>query len=238
MQTTMANAKPVVIASDQSAVPVSGTVTATGPLTDAQLRASAVPVSQSGTWTVQPGNTPNTTPWLSADDWRRNTTPKRYSISVILTPANATALTNLMGLRKQAANADCYLLRIKVHVFHAAAGIAATFGWKRATTVAGGTQVTAADIPKHDTTAANATLEVRTGAVTVGAEAAQYILTGPAPIAAAPAAGAGGGIDWEWLANDRAGAIRLTGDEGLVMEQITASDTDNRYYVTVEWEEA
>jgi len=61
-----------------------------GPLTDAQLRATAVPVSgtvaatqgtspwvtsatqsgawnvgQTGTWTVQPGNTANTTPWLA-----------------------------------------------------------------------------------------------------------------------------------------------------------------------------
>lgn len=50
--------------------PVSGTVTATGPLTDGQLRATPVPVSgtlaatQSGTWTVQPGNTPNTSAWL------------------------------------------------------------------------------------------------------------------------------------------------------------------------------
>jgi hypothetical protein len=87
--------------------PVSGTVTATGPLTDTQLRATAVPVSlasapstavtnagtfavqvtsapstavtnagtfavqaaatQSGTWTVQPGNTANTTAWLVAE---------------------------------------------------------------------------------------------------------------------------------------------------------------------------
>lgn len=67
--------------------PVSGTVTASGPLTDTQLRASAVPVSlasapstavtnagtfavqaaQSGTWTVQPGNTANTTAWLVAE---------------------------------------------------------------------------------------------------------------------------------------------------------------------------
>lgn len=42
-----------------------------GPLTDAQLRAVPVPVSgtaaatQSGVWTVQPGNTPNTSPWLT-----------------------------------------------------------------------------------------------------------------------------------------------------------------------------
>jgi hypothetical protein len=81
-QATMANSRPVVIASNQSAVPVSGTfwqatqpVSGTfwqatqpvsGPLTDTQLRASAVPVSsaQSGTWTVQPGNTANSTAWL------------------------------------------------------------------------------------------------------------------------------------------------------------------------------
>lgn len=42
-QTTMSASQPVVIASNQS----------------------AVPVSQSGTWTVQPGNTANTTPWLA-----------------------------------------------------------------------------------------------------------------------------------------------------------------------------
>lgn len=67
-QSTMANSEPVVIASDQSAIPindnggsitvdgtvaVSGSVAVTGPLTDAELRASAVPVS--GTVTVQDG---------------------------------------------------------------------------------------------------------------------------------------------------------------------------------------
>lgn len=52
-------------------VPVSGTVTVNVGLTDAQLRATPVPVSgtvaatQSGIWTVQPGNTPNTAPWLT-----------------------------------------------------------------------------------------------------------------------------------------------------------------------------
>ena len=50
-------------------VAVSGSVAVTGPLTDTQLRATAVPISgtvsaaQSGTWTVQPGNTANTTAW-------------------------------------------------------------------------------------------------------------------------------------------------------------------------------
>lgn len=54
-QATMANSSPVVIASNQSAFPVTLTsTTITG----------TVAATQSGTWTVQPGNTPNTTPWL------------------------------------------------------------------------------------------------------------------------------------------------------------------------------
>jgi hypothetical protein len=47
-QKTAANSTPVVLASDQSAIPV------TGPLTDAQLRATPVPVS--GTVTANPTN--------------------------------------------------------------------------------------------------------------------------------------------------------------------------------------
>jgi hypothetical protein len=53
-QATMAASSPVVIASNQSAVAVSGTVTATGPLTDTQLRATPVPVS--GTVTANAGS--------------------------------------------------------------------------------------------------------------------------------------------------------------------------------------
>jgi len=64
--TSSANSSPVVIANDQAAVPVSGTfyqvtqpvsiaasVAVTGPLTDTQLRATAVPVS--GTVTANAG---------------------------------------------------------------------------------------------------------------------------------------------------------------------------------------
>lgn len=65
----MANSEPVVIASDQSAIPVtdnggsitvdgtvavSGSVAVTGPLTDAELRASALPVSVSNFPATQP----------------------------------------------------------------------------------------------------------------------------------------------------------------------------------------
>lgn len=264
-----------------TALPVSGTVSA----------------AQSGTWTVQPGNTANTTAWkvdgsavtqpVSAAslplptgaataakqdteighlatlaggvsssqyqtrplttatdgvtavlDFRRNSTPKKYMITVVLTPGAATAGTNLMGVRKQNANADCYISRIICHEYHSAASVSAPIGWKRATTVAGGSQVTAADIPKLDTAAANATLEVRTGAVTVGAEGNQYLLTHEAPATAAPAAATGGGYRSEWVAYDRSEMIRLTGDEGLILELQAAGDTDARYHVTLVWEEA
>lgn len=54
-QAAMAASSPVVIASNQSAIPVTLTsTTITG----------TVAATQSGTWTVQPGNTANTTAWL------------------------------------------------------------------------------------------------------------------------------------------------------------------------------
>lgn len=52
-QAAMAASVPVVIASDQSAIPITGTATVSG----------TVAATQSGTWTVQPGDTPNTVAW-------------------------------------------------------------------------------------------------------------------------------------------------------------------------------
>lgn len=54
-QAAMAASSPVVIASNQSAIPVT--------LTSTTITGTAA-VTQSGAWTVQPGNTQNTTPWL------------------------------------------------------------------------------------------------------------------------------------------------------------------------------
>lgn len=57
-QKTMANSTPVVLASDQTVIPISdnsGSITVDG----------TIAATQSGTWTVQPGNTANTTPWLT-----------------------------------------------------------------------------------------------------------------------------------------------------------------------------
>lgn len=84
-----------------------------GPLTDAELRATAVPVSlstvavtnagtfavqaaQSGTWTVQIGNTPNSTPILTSE---RPATSGGLSVSSFLSTAavQATAVKNSAG---------------------------------------------------------------------------------------------------------------------------------------------
>ena len=58
-QATMANSVPVVIASNQTAVPVTGTF-----WQSTQPVSGTVTANQGGTWTVQPGNTANTTAWL------------------------------------------------------------------------------------------------------------------------------------------------------------------------------
>lgn len=50
-QKVMASSIPVTLSSNQSSIPVSGTISGT------------VSATQSGTWTVQPGNTANTTAW-------------------------------------------------------------------------------------------------------------------------------------------------------------------------------
>lgn len=78
-QNTMIASAPVVIASNQSAVPISGTVTASG----------TVAATQSGTWTVQPGNTANTTAWKV--DGSSVTQP--ISGTVTLTPPTAASAT-------------------------------------------------------------------------------------------------------------------------------------------------
>lgn len=68
-QDIMANSMPVVLSSNQSAIPVtqSGTWT-TGRTWSLSSGADSIAAVQSGTWTVQPGNTANTTAWYVKDD--------------------------------------------------------------------------------------------------------------------------------------------------------------------------
>lgn len=82
-----------------------------GPLTDTQLRASAVPVSQSGTWTVQPGNTANTTPWLTTDTPRTVSSANNSGTCVSVGTSSTTVLASnasrrAYGFKASEANTD------------------------------------------------------------------------------------------------------------------------------------
>lgn len=174
----------------------------------------------------------------TAEDWRSARTPRRYMLQAVLTPAAATANTTLAALDKLAANPDVYISRIRVHIYHSAAITAvAPLGWKRISTVANGTLMTAADIPKCDSAAANASLEVRTGSGITGTKANQYILAHPATTTAVPAAATGGGFVDDWTARDLSERIKLTGTEGLALELAGAYDVDLRVHLLLVWEE-
>lgn len=172
-----------------------------------------------------------------AEDWRGARVARRFMLAAILTPPAATANTTIIALRKLAANPEVYISRIRVHLFHPAAAVAAPLGWKRMSSAAAGTLMTASDIPKCDTACANATLEVRTGSGITGTKAAQYFLTHPAPTTAAPASGTGGGFIDDWTARDLSERIHLAGDEGVMMEFQTAGDVDTRVHLLLVWEE-
>lgn len=111
-------AAPTYVAGRQVALStdLSGAARVVGPLTDTQLRATAVPVSlgsttitgtaavtQSGTWTMQPGNTANTTPWLTTDTPRTvasaNNTGTCTSITVSTTVLASNASRRAYGFK-------------------------------------------------------------------------------------------------------------------------------------------
>jgi hypothetical protein len=105
-QKAMAGSAPVVIASDQSAVPVSGPLTDTqlratavpvsGPLTDSQLRATAVPVSGPLTDTQLRASAVPVSGPLTDVELRASAVP--VSAASLPLPAGAATETTLAGL--------------------------------------------------------------------------------------------------------------------------------------------
>jgi hypothetical protein len=148
-QNTMANSLPIAIASNQTAVPISGTVSTglTQPLTDTQLRASAVPISgaitQSGTWTVQ--SVPN-------DGGNAS-----YSASIIgLVAANsATDIFAITG----SASKTIKVTRIAFSASQTTAAQRDVVIAKRSTSNSAGTSTSPNKVP-HDSSSASATATV------------------------------------------------------------------------------
>lgn len=173
-----------------------------------------------------------------AKDSRLNIPAKRYRVSFTLPAISGGAGlgANVLGLRKLNANPQVFIHVIAIGG-SATSGInlPCVLGIKRATAVAGGTLIAADDIPKTNTAAINALLEVRTGLVT-GVKANQYMDTFPST----PTLATGGGFAESIFDSqgDIARAIQLTGDEGLIFDQVFSADVDMVYHVTLEWEEA
>jgi hypothetical protein len=93
-QKAMTASVPVVLASDQSALTV-----------------ATHAVTQSGTWTVQPGNTPNTTPWLTTDTPRQVASANNPGTCVSVGTSSTTVLASngsrrAYGFKASEANTD------------------------------------------------------------------------------------------------------------------------------------
>jgi hypothetical protein len=179
----MASSLPVVVASDQSAIPVSGTVTASGPLTDTQLRASRVPIGISdGTdeATVLPVRT---APATTEKALVVNDLPSRLNEYQAVTGEVAPAIT--IGVKElyslwhpSAVTVDAYIVEIVVSCL---VTTASTTGGRTNVEVlkitsapTGGTNLAAADIggalgtSAIITNAATNSMQVKTGGGALG----------------------------------------------------------------------
>lgn len=171
---------------------------------------------------------------VAANDHRAVQPNRRYSITFEV--SGAALNTNLAGIRKLSANSLVSVRRMEVAMYHTSAtgatGVPISF-W-RATNVAGGTLITAADLPDHEAAAPNPTLEVRTGAVT-GTKANQRLWVAGMAGTVATQTGFGGYV---WPTHDEANHFVFSGDEGIIVDQSPiASGVNVRYLITITWEE-
>jgi len=176
-QKAMASSLPVVIASDQSAVAVSGTVTASGPLTDTQLRASRVPIGISdGTdeATVLPVRTqPATTEKALNVQVLPTRLPSYSAVTAEVAPAITIGVKELFCIWKASTvTQDIYIVEITVSVLITTAS---TTGGRTNVEVlkvtsapTGGTAVTPADIGGAGASNITNAMQVKTGGGALG----------------------------------------------------------------------
>jgi hypothetical protein len=162
-QKAMAASLAVVIANDQSAVPVSGTFwqatqpvsiasVPSHPVTNAGTFAVQAAATQSGTWTVQPGNTANTTAWNVSTQGLKST----YSASTGTTiAATATDFFTLTGSNTKTIR----VTKVRVTGSSTAVASVAVLLAKRSTADTGGSAAAVPAVP-YDSSSAAATATV------------------------------------------------------------------------------
>lgn len=145
---------------DSSAVtqPVSGTITATQATgTNLHVVVDTAPttaVTESGTWTVQPGNTPNTTPWLIEP---RSATIASYSASII-SLALVAAATDIFTITGSATKL-VKIKRVIISATQTTAGAVSFVLLKRSTADTAGTSTAPVQVP-HDSNNAAGTVTI------------------------------------------------------------------------------
>jgi hypothetical protein len=109
---------------------------------------------------------------------------------------------------------------------------------KRISAASGGTQITAANIPKKDSAAANSAVEIRRTGVTAtysqGVDGQLLAIQTPGTTAAAASLAQNG---WRELSFENDEEIVLQPGEGIVLNNNAAADADHRIYWYLEWEE-
>jgi hypothetical protein len=109
---------------------------------------------------------------------------------------------------------------------------------KRISAASGGTQITAANIPKKNTAAANSAMEIRrTGVTATYSQSADAQFMGVTAPGAAASALALGQNAWRTLNFEDDERIILQPGEGIVLNNNTAGNTNHRLYWYLEWEE-
>lgn len=161
---------------------------------------------------------------------------RRFSMN--LTPSGGvTALTaanaHICGI--MAGTSTIYIHKMYAIQYNAVAGFLVPIGVKRATTLAAGTLVTAANVPKLVTTDTASDAVIRYGSgITASKDTERLILLVPqGTVGAINSAG----VSQQYEGTNVDDLIVLTTGQALVFECDIASDTDNRYHVWMHWEE-
>ena len=191
-------------------------------------------VTQSGTWTVQPGNTPNTSPWLIEP--RAPATLTTYSAAVlgIVAAALPTDVFTIYGSGTKTVK----ITRLEFSATENTAAIRDVILIKRSATNTGGTSSSATRIP-HDSNNAAATATVLSYTVNPASLGTSVgnIRTAKFDI---PATNLVGNTDrLIWIFGDRPGqAIVLRGtSEGLALNLNGVTSSSNSMNIDIEWTE-
>ncbi len=170
-------------------------------------------------------------------DNRLGSPPRRYSIG--LGPAGGiTAITSANDVFAgiMAGTSTCYIKAIELFQYNTVAGTNVPIMVRRSTTLAAGTLITAANVGEHWTAGAVSDAVLRHGAgvtASVGSNEAMMYLMGQGTLGAINAAG----VSSRWKADTIDDCIVLLPAEALTFETGAASDTDNRYFINLSWEE-